>query len=59
VPECVDDPALYRVRAGSGLLSRGTPWVEGSQEWIRDEPGLPVASRGHVPLEAVAELEIG
>jgi phenylpropionate dioxygenase-like ring-hydroxylating dioxygenase large terminal subunit len=47
LPEAVDNPGVYRVRAGSGVLARNVPWVEGTAEWIQERPGQPVFSRGH------------
>jgi hypothetical protein len=47
VPEAVDNPGVYRVRGGSGVLARSVPWVDGTAEWIQEKPGQPVFSRGH------------
>jgi nitrite reductase/ring-hydroxylating ferredoxin subunit len=47
LPTCVDDPALYRVRSASGILPRDVSWTTGTQEWVQEQAGVPVASRGH------------
>jgi hypothetical protein len=47
VPVCVDDPALYRVRSASGVLPRDVSWTTGTEEWLKERPDSPVASRGH------------
>ncbi|MDQ1665601.1 MAG: hypothetical protein QOH75_1632 [Actinomycetota bacterium] len=58
VPDCVDDPDVFRVRPASGLLPKDQPWVEGTRDWVVDELGSPVASKGHVPLEEIAKLQV-
>jgi phthalate 4,5-dioxygenase oxygenase subunit len=59
VPECVDDASLYKVRSASGILPRDIAWVEGTREWIQDQQGAPVQSKGHVPMEQLDKLEVG
>jgi hypothetical protein len=58
VPDCVDHPETFGVRAASGLLPKEEPWVEATREWVRDEVGKPVRSKGHVPAEQLQQLPV-
>ena len=43
-PASVDNAALFRVRSASGLLPKGTPWLEATTEWLAAQPGRAVVS---------------
>jgi phenylpropionate dioxygenase-like ring-hydroxylating dioxygenase large terminal subunit len=43
-PASVDDPALFRVRSASGLLPKDASWLDGTNEWLRAQPGQAVVS---------------
>ena len=58
VPDCLETPEVYRIRAASGLLPREESWVEGTRDWIKDEFGVPIHAKGHVAVENLATLEV-
>jgi hypothetical protein len=56
-PQCVDKPEQFRVRSTSGILPKDVNWLEGTRDWVRDAPGIPVHARGHLRPEFLAELK--
>jgi phthalate 4,5-dioxygenase len=57
VPQCVDKPEQFQVRSTSGVLQKDANWLEGTRDWVRDGPGIPVHARGHLRPEQLAELK--
>lgn len=59
LPECIDDPTAFRVRAASGILPRNRDWQEVAREWVDDENSTrPLNTRGHAPAENLSKLPV-
>ena len=44
IPPGVDTPEVFRIRSASGLLPREAGWIEGTKDWVRARPEVPVVS---------------